>query len=66
MKDITEKPLEEVEKEFSEREKEIIDILVNNCDNLDDTTIRTHIKMIQVGRKIVETRRLIEKVNSIL
>lgn len=66
MKDITEKPLEEVEKEFSEREKEIIDILVNNCDNLNDTTIRAHIKMIQVGRKIVETRRLVEEVNSIL
>ena len=61
MKNITEQTLEEVEKEYSEREKELIDLLVKNYEEMSDDNIRATIMLIDTGRMVVDARRMYER-----
>ena len=62
MKSITEQTLEEVEKEYSEREKELIDFLVKHYEEMSDDNIRATINLIDTGRMVVDTRRMYERI----
>ena len=62
MKSITEQTLEEVEKEYSEREKELIDFLVKHYEEMSDDNIRATINLIDTGRMVVDARRMYEKI----
>ena len=62
MKSITEQTLEEVEKKYSEREKELIDFLVKHYEEMSDDNIRATINLIDTGRMVVDTRRMYEKI----
>ena len=61
MKNITEQTLEEVEKKYSEREKELIDFLVKNYEEMSDDNIRATIMLIDTGRMVVDARRMYER-----
>ena len=62
MKSITEQTLEEVEKKYSEREKELIDFLVKHYEEMSDDNIRATINLIDTGRMVVDTRRMYERI----
>lgn len=62
MKSITKQTLEEVEKEYSEREKELIDFLVKHYEEMSDDNIRATINLIDTGRMVVDARRMYEKI----
>ena len=61
MKSITEQTLEEVEKKYSEREKELIDFLVKHYKEMSDDNIRATINLIDTGRMVVDTIRMYER-----
>lgn len=63
MKSTIEQTLEEVEKEYSEREKELIDFLVKNYEEMSDDNIRATIKLIDTRRMVVDARRMYEKLS---
>ena len=54
--------LEEVEKKYSEREKELIDFLVKHYEEMSDDNIRATINLIDTGRMVVDTRRMYERI----
>lgn len=62
MKNITKQTLEEVEKEYSEREKELIDFLVKHYEEMSDDNIRATINLIDTGRMVVDARRMYERI----
>ena len=62
MKSITKQTLEEVEKEYSEREKELIDFLVKHYEEMSDDNIRATINLIDTGRMVVDARRTYERI----
>ena len=62
MKSITKQTLEEVEKEYSEREKELIDFLVKHYEEMSDDNIRATINLIDTGRMVVDARRMYERI----
>lgn len=62
MKSITEQTLEEVEKKYSEREKELIDFLVKHYEEMSDDNIRATINLIDTGRMVVDARRMYERI----
>ena len=61
MKSITEQTLEEVEKKYSEREKELIDFLVKHYKEMSYDNIRATINLIDIGRMVVDTKRMYER-----
>ena len=62
MESITEQTLEEVEKKYSEREKELIDFLVKHYEEMSDDNIRATINLIDTGRMVVDARRMYERI----
>lgn len=58
---LIEQSLEEVEKYYSEREKKLIDGLVDNYTKMSDDEIRLCIMTIQLGRIAVGIKRLHEE-----
>lgn len=63
MKSITEQTLEEVEKVYSEREKELIDFLVKHYKEMSDDNIRATINLIDTRRMLFDaTRRMYERI----
>lgn len=59
MKEINEQTLKEEEEKYSEMEKELIDYLVNNYDELSDDSIRFTLMRLHMRRMLIETERLL-------
>ena len=59
MKEINEQTLKEEEEKYSEMEKELIDYLVNNYDELSDDNIRFTLMKLHMRRMLIETERLL-------
>ena len=59
MEEINEQTLKEEEEKYSEMEKELIDDLVNNYDELSDDYIRATLMKLHWRRKLIETEHLL-------
>ena len=59
MEELNEQTLKEEEEKYSEMEKELIDDLVNNYDELSDGYIRATLMKLHWRRKLIEIERLL-------
>lgn len=66
MEEINEQTLKEEEKKYSEMEKELIDDLVNNYDELSDDYIRATLMKLHARRVLIKTERLLLEITKMV
>ena len=66
MEEINEQTLKEEEEKYLEMEKELIDDLVNNYDNMSDDNIRATLMELYWRRKIIKTKHLLLEITKMV